>query len=339
MRDFEKTKDPEIFLRKPSGIYYYIGTPVRGSGSVTRSLQTKAFSQAQLEKRRLLVELRGLDPKATTILFSEVAEDILQTQSKKARATFISAKLHITYLNEFFRDVKISKIDEKSWENYKTWAEKKNPDRMLEHDRRHFIMIMRRAHDLGFTKRVIRVKKIRARAQKGKVLSDDEIKRILNEASPTLKTQILMALTMGMRRSEILHLTWDRVNLNRKAIHLRAEDTKIRRARDVPISAQVLERLLEIEERTEAGPVFPSRLDIAEVTKDNKTAWKACRRRAGVRCRFHDLRHTFLTKAFKQNVNPALICDFAGLSMSVAERVYLHFSIDDKAAIADLVKV
>jgi integrase len=339
MRDFEDTQDPEIKLRLPQRVYYFVGTPSRGSGSVQRTLKTKSFKAAQQNKRTLLVELRGLDPRASNALFSEVAQEVLQTQSRKAPATSENAKIHIKYLNEYFGDEKVSKIDEKSWESYVAHQMAKKANRLFEHERRHFIMIMRRAHDLGYTRRVIRIKKIKSRLQKGKVLSDDEIAKLLKNAAPALYAQIIMGVTMGLRRSEILFLTWDRVDLDRRVITLRAQDTKIRKARDVPISAQVYEILYAILDKSESGPVFPSRYDSSEVTKNNKTAWMLCKARAGVKCRFHDLRHTFLTRAFKKNVNPALICDYAGLSMQIAQRVYLHFTNDDKREIADLVSV
>jgi integrase len=196
---------------------------------------------------------------------------------------------------------------------------------------------MKRAFDKGFLRRPIKIDRQTARESKGRVIEEDEIKRLLVEANETLRVQIVMALTMGMRRSEILKLTWDRVDMKKRIIKLRAIDTKTRRAREFPISPQSFVMLQNIQGEDPRGPVFPSRLDDSAVMKDNKTAWQACKKRAQVECRFHDLRHTFLTKAFRQNVNPALICDYAGLSMSVAQKVYLHFTSDDKKDVANLV--
>lgn len=51
-----------------------------------------------------------------------------------------------------------------------------------------------------------------------------------------------------------------------------------------------------------------------------------------------DLRHTFLTKAFKApGANAALICTYAGLTLEVAQEVYLHLNENDTAAVAELV--
>ena len=316
-----------------------MGTPVSGGARVQRSLRTKNFKAAQIEKRRLLVELRGLDPKASTALFQDVAQEILQTKKGQAKKTYVQAELHLRYLNSFFGPMKVSTIDESLWEQYRQKCKKEKPDRELGHDKRFFVMVMKRAFFKGLVRRRLEIPKGPPSEPIGRHLSEDEIKRLLDCANPTLKTQIIMALTMGMRRSEILKLTWDRVDLVKKTIYLRAQDTKMRKARSFPISTQALQRLLLIDERTEKGPVFPSRYDIAVTMNDNKTAWQACKRRAGVECRFHDLRHTFFTRAFKSNVSPALICEYGGLSMSVAQKVYLHYKPEDMHDVAGLVSV
>ncbi len=173
----------------------------------------------------------------------------------------------------------------------------------------------------------------------GKVYTDEEVSLLLNFASDYLKLAILMASTMGMRRGEIFNLRWDRVDLEKKIIALKAEDTKTRKARSFAIARPAWEILLA---RRINGSyyVFPHRDSMYKpMDKDGfRTAWDTLQSNHNITGRFHDLRHTFLTKAFKAtNANPALICHYAGLSLEVAVRTYLHFNEEDSRKVAELV--
>ena len=71
-------------------------------------------------------------------------------------------------------------------------------------------------------------------------LSEDERERLLaacqQSQGAALYPIVVLALSTGMRRSEILNLTWDRVDLGRRAIVLKARDTKNRESRVVPVA-------------------------------------------------------------------------------------------------------
>lgn len=174
----------------------------------------------------------------------------------------------------------------------------------------------------------------------GKVFTDEEIGLLINFSSDYLRLAILMAATMGMRRGEIFGLRWDRVDLTKRVISLRKDDTKIRRARSFAISDAVFDELAVKESNSPADYVFPHKtLPGRPMDKDGfRTAWDTLKSNFDIDGRFHDLRHTFLTKAFKApGGNPALICHYAGLSLEVAVRTYLHFNEDDSRKVSGLV--
>ena len=58
-------------------------------------------------------------------------------------------------------------------------------------------------------------------------------------AGPHLQRLIIGAVETGMRRGELLGLIWRDVNLERKEITVRAEHTKTRTARVLPISSRL----------------------------------------------------------------------------------------------------
>lgn len=82
-----------------------------------------------------------------------------------------------------------------------------------------------------------RVKKLLRRNAnaRDKVLTSDQFK-ILSENSPRhMKAIIGTAYYTGMRRGEILSLTWNKVDLKNRVISLEADDTKDKEPRNIPI--------------------------------------------------------------------------------------------------------
>ncbi len=73
-------------------------------------------------------------------------------------------------------------------------------------------------------------------SNEGKLIREGEESRLLAVAGAHLQRLIIAALESGMRRGELLALTWADVNLERREITVRAETTKTRTARVLPIS-------------------------------------------------------------------------------------------------------
>ena len=69
-------------------------------------------------------------------------------------------------------------------------------------------------------KRVRKVKQLKGENKRLRYLSDDEIERLINACGKEIKPIVITALNTGMRKSEILHLTWDRVDLKNRIILL-----------------------------------------------------------------------------------------------------------------------
>jgi integrase len=129
-----------------------------------------------------------------------------------------------------------------------------------------------------------------------RVLSPGEFERLQHHASPHLQAINLMAYQTGMRRGEILNLTWDRVDLKAELIRLKAEDTKTDNARFVPLTADLTAQLKDLYKvRYLNEPhVF---LVNGKSVHSSKTAFNAACRRAKIEgFRFHDFRHTAVTK-------------------------------------------
>lgn len=104
---------------------------------------------------------------------------------------------------------------------------------------------------------------------------------------------ILIALFTGMRRSEVVRLSWDDVNLVDKTLHL--DKTKNGDALDLPLCQYLVELIATRRERVgQTKWLFPSKTDSGHVT-GFKTFVKRIVEVSGVEFSMHDLRRGYVT--------------------------------------------
>lgn len=167
-------------------------------------------------------------------------------------------------------------------------------------------------------------------------LSDDERNRLLTACkesrNPHLYPVVVMALSTGMRRSEILELTWDRVDLERQVVILRPENTKTSTARAVPIAGQALSELRELHRtrrRIDTQLVFPAQTPTDRSSRpiDIRTAWCRALARAEIEnFRFHDLRHTAASHLAMSGATLAEIAEVLGHKTLQMVKRYSHLT-------------
>ncbi len=128
---------------------------------------------------------------------------------------------------------------------------------------------------------------------KNRFLSPEEQRRLLEAARESrwdrLNLLVLLALTTGARRGELLNLTWRDMDLHGKVATL--QTTKNKQPRLLPLLPLVIEESMRFREHPDHC-VFPSTVNPREPF-DFKKAWQKALREAGLTdVRFHDLRHT-----------------------------------------------
>jgi integrase len=88
-------------------------------------------------------------------------------------------------------------------------------------------------------------------------LTEDEIKKLLEACGKSrnreLSAAVIVAINTGLRRNELLGLTWDRADLSRGVIRL--EVTKSGKRREVPLNAESYAALVRLGPK-ESGRVF-----------------------------------------------------------------------------------
>lgn len=134
---------------------------------------------------------------------------------------------------------------------------------------------------------------------------------------------VVLALSTGMRRGEILGLHWSHVDLVRERITL--NDTKNGDRRSVPLAALALTLLRDLHEnrRTDTELVFPS--SRVDRPLDFEKAWKAALTKASINdFRFHDLRHCAASYLVMNGASLAEVGDVLGHRTVQMTKRYAH---------------
>ncbi len=142
---------------------------------------------------------------------------------------------------------------------------------------------------------VLKISKPKISNERTRFLSDEERMRLVKACqqseSKGLYPVVILALSTGMRRGEILNLKWNDVDLDRGAILL--QTTKNGERRFIPLVGIALDLLKSrCVNQSATFLVFPAPHSPSKPI-DIRSAWETALEKAGIfNFRFHDLRHT-----------------------------------------------
>jgi len=152
-----------------------------------------------------------------------------------------------------------------------------------------------------------------------RTLSREEEQRLLAACTgkrEPLRVLLICAIDTGMRRGELISLTWGDVDLRRRTILIQAFNTKTMRARVVPMSARLtveLQTLFDKEKPNSSALVFNSK------GRFHNSLRRACVVAKIEEFRFHDCRHTAASRLVQGGlplVEVARILGHSTLAMS-----------------------
>ena len=156
---------------------------------------------------------------------------------------------------------------------------------------------------------------------RSRILDATETKALFEALKPTGRRSIWMlplvqlALETAMRRSELLGLRWEHIDLERRTIFLQL--TKNGTNRTVPLSTHAIQILTDMPRNLD-GRVFPVTHEVVS------QAFNRARRQAKVQdVRFHDLRHMAITRLAEKLPNLIELSAVSGhKSLAMLKRYY-----------------
>jgi len=157
--------------------------------------------------------------------------------------------------------------------------------------------------------------------QRLRFLDEREIVRLLDACRAHLRPIVICALNTGMRLSEILTLRWEQI----RGEFIYLTKTKAKRARQIPINADLQELFNSMKTRHIKGYVFCKKN--GERYKDINGAFKSALRKAKIEdFHFHDLRHTFASHWVMRNGSLRGLQTILGHSSLAMTMRYSHLS-------------
>ena len=167
-------------------------------------------------------------------------------------------------------------------------------------------------------------------------LEPHEAQRLIDECPEPLKSVVEFALATGLRRSNIINLEWQQIDMQRRVAWINPEESKSNRAIGVALNdtaCRVLKkqignhhRWVFVYKESCTKPDGTKAPTVRKMRYDANTAWKAALRRAGIDdFRFHDLRHSFATTALQCGVDVKTVSTMLGHSSAgFTLNVYTH---------------
>jgi integrase len=147
-----------------------------------------------------------------------------------------------------------------------------------------------------------------------------------------LRPILIAAVDTAMRRGELLKLRWRNVDFAARSIEIEAFNTKTARARAVAMTSRLESELKQLYENAPKDPE-----GIVFGIKDNfKNGFAAACKEAKIEgLRFHDLRHTAITRMVEAGMQPAEVMRVSGHTTPAMLWRYMNANVDTARRAAD----
>ncbi len=198
--------------------------------------------------------------------------------------------------------------------------------------------IRRRIAPKGYDHPVRRLEHHPEKAEKTRFLSDDERSRLLEACKaskwPRLYLLVLLALTTGARKGELLGLRWRDVDTGLKVLHVAR--SKNGTPKVLPLVPAAVEQI-EGHRGAPGALVFPSRLQ-PDRPMAFEARWKEALRAAHIKAfRFHDLRHSCASYLAQHGASLLEIADLLGHRQISMSQRYAHLAAGHRSALVERV--
>jgi integrase len=338
-----------VFKRGAGPYYYYEfifeGKRVRESAKTTS--KTLAREAERLRRRELEKILAGVPVERRDTRIRSVADSIAKYlvafEVNHRTKTTVNVKTRLAHVKRLLGSTLIPDLSEDQLKRYiQVRLEEGVCGRTINME------IADLSRTLGKHWSVIwpQLRKMEERQDVGQALAADDESRLLAQLGSTKskvgEVFVRVALFTGMRYGEILGLTWAQADLCRRVITVGKAKSAAGTGRQIPMNNDLAVLLTAHAQWFqvqfgEAKPQWflfpfgsPKPQDPSRPATTIRTYWETVRARAGLDCRFHDLRHTVATKMAEAGVPESTMLALMGhMSRKMLER-YSHIRMAAK---------
>lgn len=328
-----------VFERKGKrGSTWYIDFTYKGRRMMEAVGPDRRLAEAVARKRETEIFEGHFFPekKKSRFRFKDLAVEFMERHSKRNKRSWKRDVVSLNNLLPYFGDTYLDDISPRMIESYRIKRERdgvKSPTINREHGLLKSMFNRAIAWEMTGENPAKKVRMAKEKAR-NRFLTREEIQCLLRASetdwAPYLKPILVMALSTGMRKGEILKLTWDDVDFNRRAIQVK--QTKIDEPREVPMTDWLFDTLQDWRNKNldrTSEYVFINKVGqpLGNVRKAFATALK----KAGIAdFRFHDLRHTAASQMYMSGLDIKLIKEICGWkTLAILDR-YAHLTTEHK---------
>lgn len=321
--------------------FRFAGQMIRESSKSESKTVAKDAERAR--RRELEGSFNRIAKPRTAQLFCTAAESWLKAKiAHLSPRSVIIERANLKHLNPFFGKMLLCDIAADDIGHYQTSRlEQKAAPKTVNLEVGTLRAILRRNRLWAGIQPDVRM--LRASEDVGRAITRDEEAALLEACrasrSRSLYPAVLVALNTCMRYSELRLLRWGQVDLNSCTLIVGRSKTESGTGRVLPLN----DRAVSIigfwaglfPGREPDHFVFPAERygasgDGVTVVYDSdptkpigrwKEAWESAKSRAGVSCRFHDLRHTGCTRMLEAGVPFSVVATIMGWSPSTTVRM------------------
>jgi len=295
---------------------------------------TKAVAESRLHEIKKKVRLGLVEEINTDIpTLSGFSIDYIEYQRDiKQKRSWKKDESHLKRFNKEFNDKKLSEISVKDIDDYKLKRLKEvkpvTVNRELE-VLRHLFNLAKKWKKFFGDNPVSDSGLIKTESNRKRILTYEEEIKLINNSSTHLKPIIQTALLTAMRLGELLTLRWKDVDFKNDLITVRAEISKSKKQRKIPISSRLNEILEGLRFKTGlSGMVFLTNENKPYSPKNSsalKRTFTTARNKSELMdLRFHDLRHTAATRMAENGAALVAVKEICGHSNINTTLQYFH---------------
>lgn len=206
----------------------------------------------------------------------------------------------------------------------------------------HYLSFMRSllraaANEWGWIKNAPVIKTKKPVSKRIRWLTREEANRLIECCSESIRPIVTFALVTGLRRSNIIDLEWNQVDMQRKVAWINPENAKAGKAIGVALNdtaCKVLRgqigkhsRWVFVHTKASTRSDGTKTAAVRKMRKDDNSAWRGSLKRAGITdFRFHDLRHTWASWLIQSGVPLSALQEMGGWESIEMVRRYAHLA-------------
>jgi len=346
-----------LYKQKGSKVWWYEfqfnGQRIRESAKTTSKVVAKEAERAR--RRQLEENYNSIKKPEMPKLFPIAAEEYMAVQRQKVTAgTMEIIEREVSHLLPYLRTKTVADITHLDIKRFIDGRLAQGvANRTVNIGLQTLRAIMRRNHQWERLRPDFA--KLKERKSAGRELTEPEEERLLRECrlscSRVLFPAVTLGLYAGMRFSEIRLLRWRQIDLAGACVTVGESKTEHGEGRLIPLIGPALDAMTDwaakFPDRLPEHCVFPAerysfnaKEELVRVHNYNPNrpigtwsgAWTAARRRAGVKLRFHDLRHTTVTRLLEKRSIEEIASIMGWSSSTMVEMMnrYQHRNLEKK---------